>query len=43
MLGCDREGFTEEVSFLEERVVTGYQERMGRNFEAKGRWHTRAR
>ena len=29
LLGCDREGFMEEVAFLKERVVTGCKKSMG--------------
>lgn len=36
LLGCDREGFTEEVSFLKERVVPGCEERMGKDLSGKG-------
>lgn len=36
MLGHDREGFTEEVAFLEERVGTGCKQKMGEDPPGKG-------
>lgn len=36
LLDCDKEGFTEEVLFLQEGVVTGCKGRVGKGLPGKG-------
>lgn len=36
LLGCDKEGFTEEVSLLKEGVVTGCKGRVGKDLPGNG-------